>query len=61
MLKVGDKIIHYVDEIEAYRTFEVTQIGDGNRYTLKGLDTSTNLSRVLDNNIPHRIFNYFKI
>lgn len=61
MLKVGDKVMHFVDEIEGYRTFEIVKIQEYNRCTLKGIDTETNLIRVLDNDRPGKTFSYMKV
>ncbi len=61
MLQVGDKILHYVDDIEGYRMFEVEMIEPSGRFVLKGLDTATNLSRNLDNNVSDKRFNYVKV
>lgn len=61
MLSVGDIVLHYVDEIEGYSTFQITAIGDLNRCTLKGLDTPTTLSRVLDNTKPSKFFQYTEL
>ncbi len=61
MLTVGDKVLHYVDDIEGYRMFEVMSVDCNNRCTLSGLDTNTQLSRVLDNSIPNKVFNYIKV
>lgn len=60
-LRIGDKILHYVDDIEGYRMFEVNAIEPSGRYALKGLDTATNLSRVLDNTVPDKRFTYMKV
>lgn len=61
MLNVGDNVICYVDDIEGYRKFQVLKIEPGQRYVLKGVDTETQLCRMLDNNVPDRTFSYQKI
>lgn len=61
MLEVGDQVICYVDAIEGFRSFRIIKVEAGNRYVLKGIDTETQLCRVLDNNIPHSTFQYRKI
>lgn len=58
MLNVGDKVICYVDDIECYRKFQVMKVEPGHRYVLKGLDTETQLCRVLDNSVNHKMFSY---
>ncbi len=58
MLNVGDRVICYVDDIEGYRKFQVMKVEPGQRYVLKGLDTETQLCRVLDNTLKHKIFSY---
>jgi hypothetical protein len=60
-LKIGDKVMHYIDDIEGYRTFEIEGIELSGRYVLKGIDTATNLSRNLDNDIPDKRFHYMKV
>lgn len=59
MLSVGDKVVCYVDDIEGYRTFRILSIENG-RYTLEGIDTNTQLCRILDNTINHLSFSYVK-
>ena len=61
MLKVGDKVKHYVDDIEGYRVFEIVEIAKHNRCTLKGVNTKTNLSRILDNERVAKTFHYEKV
>lgn len=61
MLKVGDQVICYVDAIEEWKTFKIMRIEPGQRYVLKGVDTETQLCRVLDNSIPDKAFIYQKI
>lgn len=60
-LKIGDKVMHYIDDIEGYRMFEIESIEPSGRCVLKGLDTATNLSRVLDNNVFDKRFHYMKV
>lgn len=60
MLKRGDEVICYTDDIEGYRKFSIEKI-DGQRCTLKGIDTETRLCRVLDNSINHKSFQYYKV
>lgn len=61
MLQAGDKVLHYIDEIEGYRMFEIEAFEPSGRCVLKGLDTATNLCRYLDNNICNKRFNYMKV
>lgn len=61
MLRVGDQVICYVDDIEKYRQFQVIKVEPNQRYVLKGIDTDTQLCRVLDNSIGHKIFSYKKV
>lgn len=61
MLKIGDRVICYVDDIEKWRAFQVMKIEHGQRYVLKGIDTETQLCRVLDNSIPDKTFSYQKV
>lgn len=60
-LKIGDKVMHYIDDIEGYRMFEIEAIEPSGRWVLKGLDTATNLSRILDNEVPDKRFHYTKV
>ena len=61
MLKVGDKVIHYLDDIEGYRVFEIIHIGEYNCCLLQGIDTNTTINRVLSNDKPSKVFNYYKL
>lgn len=61
MLKVGDQVICYVDDIEKYRQFRVVKVEANQRYVLKGMNTETQLCRVLDNSVGYREFNYEKV
>ena len=61
MLKVGDQVICYLDEVEGHRQFEVIRIQPNQRYVLKGIDTEAQICRMLDNTIGDPIFSYRKI
>lgn len=58
MLKIGDKLTTYLDDIEGYRLFEVTNIIEPQRYLLQGLNTATSLVRHFDNQVPDKRFQY---
>ena len=61
MLKIGDQVICYLDEVEGHRQFEVIKVHPNQRYVLKGIDTDTQICRILDNTIGHSIFSYIKV
>lgn len=61
MLSVGDQVICYLDEVEGHRQFEVIKVQANQRYVLKGIDTNTQICRILDNTIGHPIFSYKKV
>ncbi|MCU7195962.1 hypothetical protein GMB64_15840 [Turicibacter sanguinis] len=61
MLKIGDQVICYLDEVEGHRQFEVIRIQPNQRYVLKGIDTEAQICRILDNTIDNPFFSYQKI
>ena len=61
MLRVGDQVICYLDEVEGHRQFEVIRVHPNQRYVLKGIDTEAQVCRILNNTIGNPIFSYRKI
>lgn len=61
MLRKGDKVVCYVDDIEKYKKFKVVSVDIYGRCYLKGIDTNCSLLRILSNKMNCKLANYTKL
>lgn len=63
-LRKGDVVMHWLDDIEGYRTFEVLHVIYERQYPrclLQGIDTNATVWRILDNKLGGKSFGYTMI